>query len=150
MEFCFRAPRDEECALAAKLEGDKIVVSASVKSSVSQNIKLSLWMLEDDIYASQSNATASWMHNHHSVLRDAPTGVSKSDISGIDFGYVEAGTTLSRVLEFDFLLGSSWVRNNMKVIAIISAPSQKYDNKYEVITTAMCDFGASTGFDYKK
>ena len=137
-------------ALAAKLEGDKIVVSASVKSSVSQNIKLSLWMLEDDIYASQSNATASWMHNHHSVLRDAPTGVTKSDISGIDFGYVEAGTTLSRVLEFDLFLGSSWVRNNMKVIAIISAPSQKYDNKYEVVTTAMCDFGASVGFDYKK
>ena len=41
-------------ALAAKIEGEKIAISASVKSSKTQNIKLSLWVLEDDIYATQS------------------------------------------------------------------------------------------------
>ena len=137
-------------ALAAKIEGDKIVVSASVKSSKTQNVKLSLWVLEDDIYATQSNATASWMHTHHNVLRDAPTGVSKSDISGVDFGYVEANTTMSRVMEFDLFAASSWKRENFKVIAIISAPSEKYDNKYEVVNTAICEMGSSIGFDYKK
>ena len=137
-------------ALAAKIVEEKIVVSASVKSSKTQNIKLSLWVLEDDIYATQSNATASWMHTHHNVLRDAPTGVSSSDISGIDFGYVEANTTLSRVMEFDLFAASSWKRDNFKLIAIISAPSEKYDNQYEVINTAICDFGSSIGFDYKK
>lgn len=137
-------------ALAPKIEGDKIVVSASVKSSKTQNVKLSLWVLEDDIYATQSNATASWMHTHHNVLRDAPTKVSATDISGVDFGYVEAGTTLSRVMEFDLFTASSWKRENFKVIAIISAPSEKYDNKYEVVNTAICEFGSSIGFDYKK
>ena len=137
-------------ALAAKIEGEKIVISASVKSSKTQNVKLSLWVLEDDIYATQSNATASWMHTHHSVLRDAPTGVSKTDISGVDFGYVEANTTMSRVMEFDLFAASSWKRENFKVIAIISAPSEKYDNKYEVVNTAICEFGSSIGFDYKK
>ena len=137
-------------ALAAKIEGEKIVVSASVKSSKTQNVKLSLWVLEDDIYGTQSNATASWMHTHHSVMRDAPTGVSASDISGVDFGYVEANTTLSRVMEFDLFAASSWKRDNFKVIAIISAPSEKYDNKYEVVNTAICEFGSSIGFDYKK
>lgn len=137
-------------ALAAKIEGEKIVVSASVKSSKTQNVKLSLWVLEDDIYGTQSNATASWMHTHHSVMRDAPTGVSATDISGVDFGYVEANTTLSRVMEFDLFAASSWKRDNFKVIAIISAPSEKYDNKYEVVNTAICEFGSSIGFDYKK
>ena len=137
-------------ALAAKIEGEKIVISASVKSSKTQNVKLSLWVLEDDIYATQSNATASWMHTHHSVLRDAPTGVSKTDISGVDFGYVEANTTMSRVMEFDLFAASSWKKENFKVIAIISAPSEKYDNKYEVVNTAICEFGSSIGFDYKK
>ena len=137
-------------ALAAKIEGDKIVVSASVKSSKTQNVKLSLWVLEDDITATQSNATASWMHNHHSVLRDAPTKVSATDISGVDFGYIEANTTLSRVMEFDLFAASSWKVENFKVIAIISAPSEKYDNKYEVVNTAMCEMGSSIGFDYKK
>lgn len=137
-------------ALAAKIEGEKIVISASVKSSKTQNVKLSLWVLEDDINATQSNATASWMHTHHSVLRDAPTGVSMTDISGVDFGYVEANTTMSRVMEFDLFAPSSWKRENFKVIAIISAPSEKYDNKYEVVNTAICEFGSSIGFDYKK
>lgn len=137
-------------ALAAKIEGDKIVVSASVKSSKTQNVKLSLWVLEDGITATQSNATASWMHNHHSVLRDAPTKVSATDISGVDFGYIEANTTLSRVMEFDLFAASSWKKENFKVIAIISAPSEKYDNKYEVVNTAICEFGSSIGFDYKK
>ena len=137
-------------ALAAKIEGDKIVVSASVKSSKTQNVKLSLWVLEDDIYATQSNATASWMHTHHNVLRDAPTKVSATDISGVDFGYVEANTTMSRVMEFDLFAASSWKKENFKVIAIISAPSEKYDNKYEVVNTAICEMGSSIGFDYKK
>ena len=137
-------------ALAAKIEGDKIVVSASVKSSKTQNVKLSLWVLEDDITATQSNATASWMHNHHSVMRDAPTKVSATDISGVDFGYIEANSTMSRVMEFDLFAASSWKVENFKVIAIISAPSEKYDNKYEVVNTAMCEMGSSIGFDYKK
>ena len=137
-------------ALAAKIEGEKIVISASVKSSKTQNVKLSLWVLEDDIYATQSNATASWMHTHHNVLRDAPTKVSATDISGVDFGYIEANTTLSRVMEFDLFAANSWNKENFKVIAIISAPSEKYDNKYEVVNTAICEFGSSIGFDYKK
>ena len=136
-------------ALAAKIEDEKIVISASVKSSKTQNVKLSLWVLEDDITATQSNATASWMHNHHSVLRDAPTKVSATDISGIDFGYIEANSTMSRVMEFDLFAASSWKKENFKVIAIISAPSEKYDNKYEVVNTAMCEMGSSIGFDYK-
>ena len=137
-------------ALAAKIVDEKIVISASVKSSKTQNVKLSLWVLEDDIYATQSNATASWMHTHHNVLRDAPTKVSATDISGVDFGYVQANTTLSRVMEFDLFAASSWKKENFKLIAIISAPSEKYDNKYEVVNTAICDFGSSVGFDYKK
>lgn len=137
-------------ALAAKIEGDKIVISTSVKSSKTQNVKLSLWVLEDDIYATQSNATASWMHTHHNVLRDAPTKVSATDISGVDFGYIEANSTMSRVMEFDLFAASSWKKENFKVIAIISAPSEKYDNKYEVVNTAICEMGSSIGFDYKK
>ena len=137
-------------ALAAKIVDEKIVISASVKSSKTQNVKLSLWVLEDDIYATQSNATASWMHTHHNVLRDAPTKVSATDISGVDFGYVQANTTLSRVMEFDLFAASSWKKENFKLIAIISAPSEKYDNKYEVVNTAICEFGSSVGFDYKK
>lgn len=137
-------------AYAAEIVDDKIVVSASVKSSVAQNYKLSLWVLEDDIYAKQTNASAEWMHTHSSVMRDAPTGVSNSDISGIDFGYIEAGAMLSRILEFDLFCATSWKKENFKLIAVLSAPSEQYGGKYEVVTTAICEFGSSVGFDYKR
>ena len=137
-------------AYAAEIVDDKIVVSASVKSSVAQNYKLSLWVLEDDIYAKQTNASAEWMHTHSSVMRDAPTGVSNSDISGIDFGYIEAGAMLSRILEFDLFCANSWKKENFKLIAVLSAPSEQYGGKYEVVTTAICEFGSSVGFDYKR
>ncbi len=136
-------------AYAAEIVGDKIVVSASVKSSVSQNYKLSLWVLENDIYANQTAATAEWMNTHSSVMRDAPTGVTNSDISGIDFGNVEAGTTLSRIFEFDLFCANHWKKENFSLIAVLSAPSEEYNGKYEVVTTSMCDFGSSVGFDYK-
>ena len=137
-------------ALATKRDGNKLVVNAAVKSSKDQHFKLSLWLLEDDIYATQAGATASWMHTHHNVMRDAITGISKSDIAGVDFGYVAANSTYERVMTFDLFVGSSWNINNCKLIAIISAPSTKYNGKYEVVTTTICDLDGSVGFDYKK
>lgn len=90
------------------------------------------------------------MHTHHNVMRDAITGISKSDIAGVDFGYVAANSTYERVMTFDLFVGGTWNINNCKLIAIISAPSTKYNGKYEVVTTAICDLDGSVGFDYKK
>ena len=137
-------------ALATKRNGNKLVVNAAIKSSKSQSFKLSLWLLEDDIYATQSGATASWMHTHHNVMRDAITGITTSDIAGIEYGYVTANTTYERVMEFDLFVGSSWNINNCKIIAIISAPNSDYNGKYEVVNTTICELNGSVGFDYKK
>lgn len=137
-------------ALATKRDGNKLIVNAAVKSKKDQNIKIALWLLEDDVYATQSGATASWMHTHHNVMRDGITGLSSTDIAGVDFGYVNAYTTYERVMEQELFIANSWNINNCKLIAIISAPSSKYDGKYEVVNTAICEIGGSVGFDYKK
>ena len=137
-------------ALATKRDGNKLIVNTAVKSSKDQHIKIALWLIEDDVYATQSNATASWMHTHHNVMRDGITGISSTDIAGVDFGYVNAYTTYERVMDFELFIGSSWNINNCKLIAIISAPNSKYDGKYEVVNTAICEIGGSVGFDYKK
>ena len=136
--------------MATKRDGNKLVVNAAVKSSKDQHLKIALWLIEDGVYATQSNATASWMHTHHNVMRDGITGISSTDIAGVEFGYVNAYTTYERVMNFDLFIGSSWNINNCKLIAIISAPSSKYDGKYEVVNTAICEIGGSIGFDYKK
>ena len=53
-------------------------------------------------------------------------------------------------MSFDLFVGSSWNINNCKLIAIISAPDSNYNNKYEVVNSAICEFGGSVGFDYKR
>lgn len=136
-------------ALAANIHDNKFLVNVEVKSSVAQNIHLALWVLEDDIYARQSGGYEEWMHTHHSVLRDCLTGASKSDISGIEFGYVQANSTLSKTLEFDLFKASSWDSSNFKLIAVISSPNEEFDNRYEVIDTAMCEIGGRALHDYK-
>lgn len=136
-------------ALAVKLEDNQLIASVAVKSSKAQNIKLSLWVLEDDINARQTNAYEDWHNNHHNVLRECPTGVSAKDIAGVELGDVEANGVLRKVVGYNLNPASSWVVDNYKVIAIISAPSSEYGNKYEVVNTAICEIGGSVGFDYK-
>ena len=136
-------------ALAATINGGKYIVNVEVKSAVAQNIHLALWVLEDDIYAKQSGGYEEWMNNHHSVLRDCLTEASKSDISGIDFGYVQAGSTMSRVYQFDLFEAAKWNSDNFKLIAVISSPNEEFDNSYEVIDTAMCKIDGTAAHDYR-
>lgn len=136
-------------ALAVDIKDNQLVASVAVKSSKEQNIKLSLWVLEDGITAAQYGATEEWMNHHHNVLRECPTGISNSDISGVELGDVKANGVLRAVVDYELNPASSWVVDNYKVIAIISAPSSKYDNKYEVLNTAICEVGSFIGFDYK-
>ena len=136
-------------ALAATINEGKYVVNVEVKSAVAQNIHIALWALEDGIYAKQSGGSAEWMNNHHSVLRDALTGVSKSDISGIDFGYMQANTAKSKVLEFELFEATAWNSDNFKLIAIISSPNEEFDNRYEVINSAMCEIDSAKAHEYK-
>ena len=89
------------------------------------------------------------MNNHHSVLRDCLTGASKSDISGIDFGYVGANSSLNRIYEFDLFKAEKWNSDNFKLFAVISAPNGEFDNRYEVINTVMCEIDGSVEYDYK-
>lgn len=136
-------------ALAATINDGKFIVNVEVKSAVAQNIHLALWVLEDDIYAKQSGGYEEWMNNHHSVLRDCLTGASKSDISGIDFGYIQAGSTKSRVYQFDLFEATKWNSDNFKLIAVISSPNEEFDNSYEVIDTAMCEIDGTAAHDYR-
>lgn len=136
-------------AIATTIHNDKLVVNIEVKSAIAQNIHLAIWVLEDDIYAQQSGGYEEWMNTHHSVLRDCPTGISKSDLSGIDFGYIQENSTKSKIYEFDLVKNSGWNSDNFKIIAVISSANEEFDNRYEVIDTSMCEIGGSAAHEYK-
>lgn len=148
LDLLNRESADAAIAVATALEGNTLTISAELKSAVSQSYNIAVWVLEDDVYAHQAGAYADWMHTHHSVLRDCITDISKTDISGISWGYVRANSSLRRVLELPIEDNSLWVKENFKLAIIISAPNHDKNGKYEVVNSVICNIGESVGFEY--
>ena len=135
-------------AVAAKLDGDKVVVSASLKSKEADRYKFNILLLEDNIYSKQYNASESWMNYHNNAIRESYADIQYTDITGTEWGYVTAGSTTHKVIEIP-LSDSRWVKQNCKVLVIIAAKNDKYDNMYEVVNTTMCSLDESKPFEYR-
>lgn len=139
---------DAAVAVAAALDGNKIIVSASLKSKEARTYKVNILLLEDGIYGRQYGASQDWMNTHNNAIRDSYAEINSTDISGCEWGYVAAETTSNKVFEMA-IDNSSIVKSNCKVLVIIAAQDAKYDNKYEVVNTTMCNLGQSKPFEYR-
>ena len=135
-------------AVATKLDGDKVVVSASLKSKEADRYKFNILLLEDNIYSKQYNASESWMNYHNNAIRESHADIQYTDITGTEWGYVTAGSTTHEVIEIP-ISDSRWVKQNCKVLVIIAAKNDKYDNMYEVVNTTMCSINESKPFEYR-
>ena len=135
-------------AVATKLDGDKVVVSASLKSKEADRYKFNILLLEDNIYSKQYNASESWMNYHNNAIRESHADIQYTDITGTEWGYVTAGSTTHKVIEIP-ISDSRWVKQNCKVLVIIAAKNDKYDNMYEVVNTTMCSLDESKPFEYR-
>lgn len=140
--------QDAGVAVAAKLDGDKVVVSASLKSKRARHFKFNVLLLEDNIYGSQYGATESWMNYHNNAIRSSYAPITSSDISGTEWGYVGASSVQHKVIELP-IENSRIVKSNCKVLVIITAQDANYDNKYEVVNTTMCELDQSVPFEYR-
>ena len=140
--------QDAGVAVAAKLDGDKVVVSASLKSKRARHFKFNVLLLEDNIYGSQYGATESWMNYHNNAIRSSYAPITYSDISGTEWGYVGANSVQHKVIELP-IENSRIVKNNCKVLVIITAQDANYDNKYEVANTTLCGLNQSVPFEYR-
>ena len=143
-----RESTDAAIAVAAKLDGDKIIVSASLKSKEARSYKFNILLLEDDIYGYQYGAWETWMSTHNNAIRGSYATISQSDISGEEWGYVAAETTSNKVFEMPITDGRV-VKSNCKVLVIITAKDSNYNDKYEVVNTTMCGLGQSKPFEYR-
>ncbi|MBO7262703.1 MAG: Omp28-related outer membrane protein [Alistipes sp.] len=135
-------------AVSTKLDGDKIVISASLKSKEADLYKVNILLLEDNIYSPQYNASESWMHYHNNAIRDAYPQLVYTDITGSEWGYVGAESTTHKVFEMP-ITNSKIVKQNCKVLVIIAAKSAEYDNKFEVVNTTLCGLNQSKPFEYR-
>ncbi len=134
---------DAGIAAAASLASKSVVVNTEVKAAVANDYRITAWLLEDGIYAKQTNATEEWMNTHNNAIRQR---VTSDDISGVDLGTIAAGETKSTALTLN-IVGNKWNRDNLKVMVIVSAKNEK--GKFEVANVAICPMNDVVTYDYK-
>ena len=134
---------DAGIAAAATLASKSVVVNTEVKAAVANDYRITAWLLEDGIYAKQTNATEEWMNTHDNAIRQR---VSSDDISGVDLGTLAAGETKSTALTLN-IIGNKWNRDNLKVMVIVSAKNAK--GQFEVANVAICPMNNIVTYDYK-
>lgn len=135
---------DAGIAAAATLASTSVIVNTEVKAAEANDYHITAWLLEDGIYAKQTNATAEWMNTHDNAIRQR---VTSDDITGVDLGTMSVGETKSTALTLK-IIGNKWVRDNLKVMIIVSAKNDK--GKFEVANVAICPVNDVVTYDYKK
>lgn len=129
---------------SSTIEGNQLVVDVEVTSKVEQNYRVVVWVLEDGIYGYQNGARKDWMNTHNNALRRISSG-SVSELSGEDMGVIAVdGVATKRITTS---LESSWKKQNLKALIIISAPNK--DGNYEVVNTAVCPANGSIDYEYR-
>jgi hypothetical protein len=134
---------DAGIAASTNWAAKSVVVNAEVKAAVDGEYSITAWLLEDGIYAKQTNATAEWMNTHNNAIRQAAT---TSPLTGYELGTLKAGETAEQILNLT-IARDTWNRDNMKVMLIVS---KKGDNKkFDVANVVICPINDSVTYDYK-
>lgn len=134
---------DAGIAASASFANKSVVVNIEVKAAVENEYSVTAWLLEDSIYAKQTNATEDWMNTHNNAIRQR---VDSEVLSGIELGTIAAGETKTNAVTLK-ISHDAWVRDNMKVLVIASAKNAK--GNYDVANVAICPIGGSVTYDYK-
>lgn len=134
---------DAGIAVATSMAAEAVVVNAEVKAAVTNEYRITAWLLEDGIEAKQTNATEDWMNIHNNAIRQA---VITNPISGYDLGTIEAGKSAQYPLSLK-ISSKSWKRENLKVMVIASAKNSA--GKFEVVNVTLCPIDDSVSYDYK-
>ena len=133
---------DAGIAATASTGASYTVINTEVKAAVENEYHITAWLLEDGIYAKQTNATEEWMNTHNNAIRQI---IESDNITGFDLGTIAAGEKKSAALVLK-IAGATWVRENFKVLVIVSAKNAK--GKFEVANVIMCPANGSVSYEY--
>ena len=119
-------------------------VKVEIKVAKENTYRIAAWLLEDNIYASQSGATASWQNIHNNVLRAMAGESNTEQIYGLKVGTLQPGAKAS--MESEITLNESWDADNCKLLIIASSSDGLGD--YDVANCIIAPIGESVKFEY--
>lgn len=130
--------------------GNEIIVKVAVKAAETGNYKVGAWLLEDGIYAKQSDNTSIKGYDfdtHNNVVREV-SGRNDFDFSGDNLGEISKGETQNYVLSMK--INPEWNLQNCKIVCFVSTPNAGGSAKKFYITNAViCNIDGAKLFEYK-
>lgn len=136
---------DAGIAVATTGDSDVVYATVAVKAAVTQEYRVTAWLLENNIYGNQAGATESHHSLYQHALRNIGGTYSKTDLTGESIGVVEAGKVVETGFEIP-ITSTKWDVTNMEVLVIVSAKDRQ--NRWEVVNTTVCPVNQSVNFEY--
>lgn len=140
-----KASADAGIAMAVETSGNNIIATIEYKFAAGKVYRIGAWVLEDNIFATQSGATESWQHTHHNALRLMHGEKQNDRIYGTSLGSVKAGEKAERILKFQ--LEDGWKAENCKVLAFVTEADA--EGNYDIVNTVVCKTGEKVAYEYK-
>lgn len=146
-------PSDAGISAVSKIEGNVISIKAAVKAGKTAEYHLGVFILEDNIKASQNEYepdTEAYPEDfdpnkHINVLRATYDGcdIDTGDLSGIDLGTVEAGKTAET--EMSITIDKKWIIDNCHLVFYVCS---KDGDKFVVRNSEKSSIGQKIAFRY--
>ena len=134
----------------AELDGNTLVVLASVKAAAASEFRIGAWLLEDGISGRQSNYNqAAWngdYDTHDNCIRIADSKVSNINFTGYSLGSIDEGETAEYA--FVMTLEDDWVAENCKVVLFVTSADEGSKN-YSVDNAVACGIDSEVSFMYE-
>lgn len=130
--------------------GNQIIVKANVKAAVTGQYRIAGWILEDGIYARQSNNGVTGDYDfdtHNNVVRTVNGQSGDYDFTGNSLGEISAGQNKSFVMSFP--ISSEWKLQNCKILFFVSTPDDSSAKKFYINNAILCKIDQVTAFEYK-
>ena len=131
--------------------GNQIIVKTNIKAAQTGQYRIGAWILEDGIYAKQSNNGVSGDYDfdtHNNVVREVNGQNGDYDFTGNSLGNITAGETKSYVMTFK--INSEWNLQNCKLLLFVSTPDATGSaKKFYVNNAILCNIDQVAKFEYK-
>lgn len=155
-------------AVNSSLDGEKLLVKATVKAAADGAYRVGAFLIEDGIYAVQSGGSAQdWMNTHDGVVRYIDSKHGKDLYYGYSVGKLEKGNTADYVFDWDLdviwsegalngeMYGNyywdEFVVDNLRLVVFVttSAQDEKGNTYYYVNNVIECPINGKTPYQYK-
>ena len=149
-------------AVNSKLENGNVVAKVTVKAAADASYRVGAFLLEDGIYAKQTNADADWMNTHDNVIRYVDESY-KAKYYGYPVADIKAGKTAD--IMFSWYLDDIWEygsnkgainggiawpeRNDEKLHMVVYVSMSDGQGGYYVANAIDCPISGETPFEYR-